>query len=158
MAPVPDEDLNAEILFNDPLIIVAGSRSKWLRRRAIQPAELVDELWCLTPDDLPIAPVVAQGFRALGLKPPLVTVRSNSPNLFYAMVRTGRFLAVAPVSTVQLGGRRLGLRPLPIKFDIPPSPKGIVTLKNRTISPVAKRFIDCAREVVKSLTKQTKRS
>jgi hypothetical protein len=28
---------------------------------------------------------------------------------------------------------------------------GIVTLKNRTISPVARLFIDCARSVVKPL-------
>jgi DNA-binding transcriptional LysR family regulator len=154
IAPIAHEDLSAEVLFNDQLIIVAGSSSKWLRRRVIDLAELVDEAWCLTPDDLPIAPFVAQAFRSLGLKPPRVTVRSNSPHLFYAMVRTGRFLAVAPASTVQLSGRRLGLRPLPIKFTIKPRPVGIVTLKNRTISPVAQRFIDCARKFVKSLTKR----
>jgi DNA-binding transcriptional LysR family regulator len=155
MAPVEHEDLNAEVLFNDPLIIVAGSRSKWLRRRVIDPAELVDEPWCLVPDDLPISPFVAEAFRSLGLKPPRIAVRSNSPHLFYAMVRTGRFLAVASASTVQLSGRRLGLRPLPIKFAIQPGPIGIVTLENRTISPVAQRFIDCAREVVRSLAKAT---
>jgi DNA-binding transcriptional LysR family regulator len=156
MAPVEHEDLNAEVLFKDPLIIVAGSRSKWLRRRAIDPAELIDEPWCLVPDDLPISPFVAEAFRSLGVKPPRVSVRSNSPHLFYAMVRTGRFLAVASTSTVQLSGRRLGLRPLPIKFAIQPGPIGIVTLRNRTISPVAQRFIDCAREFVKSLAKGIK--
>jgi hypothetical protein len=30
-------------------------------------------------------------------------------------------------------------------------PNGIVTLKNRTLSPVAQLFIDCAREVAKPL-------
>jgi hypothetical protein len=35
-------------------------------------------------------------------------------------------------------------------------PNGIVTLKNRTLSPVAQLFIDCAREVAKPLAK-TKR-
>jgi DNA-binding transcriptional LysR family regulator len=153
MAPIEHEDLNAEVLLKDPLIIVAGSRSKWLRRRVIDPAELIDEPWCLTPDDLPISPFVAEAFRSWGLKAPRVTVRSNSPHLFYAMVRTGRFLAVAPTSTVQLSGRRLGLKPLPIKFSIQPGPIGIVTLKNRTISPVAQRFIDCARDFVRSLSK-----
>jgi len=153
IAPITHEDLNAEVLFNDKLIIVAGSSSKWLRRRVIDPAELVDEAWCLPPDDLPISPLVAQAFRSLGLKSPRVTVRSNSPHLFYAMVRTGRFLTVAAASTVQLSGRRLGLRPLPVKFTIQPRQVGIVTLKDRTISPVAQRFIDCARKFVKSLTK-----
>jgi hypothetical protein len=33
-----------------------------------------------------------------------------------------------------------------------PHPVGIMTLKNRTLSPLAERFIDCAREVAKPLT------
>jgi DNA-binding transcriptional LysR family regulator len=142
--------LDAEVLFDDPLIIVAGSRSKWLRRRAISPAELVDEPWCLVPDELPIYPMFAEAFRSLGLKPPRVTVRANAPHLFYAMVRTGRFLTVAPASTVKLGSSNLGLRPLPIKFAIQQGPVAIVTLKNRTISPVAQRFIDCTRTFVRT--------
>src|SRR5262249_37591760 len=31
ITPVEHEDLNAEVLFDDPLVIVAGARSKWLR-------------------------------------------------------------------------------------------------------------------------------
>ena len=156
MAPIEHEELNAEILLDDPLIIVAGSRSKWLRRRKINPAEIVDEPWCLVPDDLPIFPFVAEAFRSLGLKTPHITVRANAPNLFYAMVRTGRFLSVAPASTVQLSGRHLGLRPVPVKLAIKPGPVGIVTLKNRTISPVAQLFIDWTRTFVRSLSKGTK--
>jgi hypothetical protein len=33
-------------------------------------------------------------------------------------------------------------------------PNGIATLKNRALSPVAKLFIDCAREVAKPLAKR----
>ena len=33
MAPSEQEDLDVEVLLDDPLVIVAGSRSKWLRRR-----------------------------------------------------------------------------------------------------------------------------
>jgi hypothetical protein len=33
-------------------------------------------------------------------------------------------------------------------------PNGIATLKNRTLSPVAQLFIDCAREVAKPLAKR----
>jgi DNA-binding transcriptional LysR family regulator len=156
ITPNKHEELDTEILFDDPLIIVAGSRNKWLRRRAVNLAELGGEPWCLTPDDLPISPFVAEAFRSRGLKPPRVIVRANSPHLFYAMVRTGRFLTVAPSSTVQLSGKPLGLKRLPIKLGIQPGPVGIVTVKNRTISPVAQRFIDCAREVVKSLAKGAK--
>ena len=151
------DDLNADALLDDPLIIVAGSRSKWLRRRAVDPAELVKEPWCLVPSDLPIFPFFAEAFNSLGLKTPHVSLRANSPLLFYAMARTGRFLTLAPTSTVQLSGRLLGLQPLRIKFAIQPGPVGIITLKNRTISPVAQRFIDCARALVRTLSKRTTR-
>jgi hypothetical protein len=33
-------------------------------------------------------------------------------------------------------------------------PNGIVTLKNRTLSPVAQLFIDCAREIAKPLARR----
>src|SRR5262249_60297136 len=39
---------------------------------------------------------------------------------------------------------------LPVDFPRRPWPVGIVTLKNRTLSPVVERFIACAREVAKS--------
>jgi hypothetical protein len=32
------------------------------------------------------------------------------------------------------------------------TPVAVITLKNRTLSPVAQVFIDCAREIVKRLT------
>jgi hypothetical protein len=54
---------------------------------------------------------------------------------------------------MRLNGRRLGLRQLPIKLVIRPGPVGIVTLVNRTLNPVAERFIDCAREVCRPLAK-----
>jgi DNA-binding transcriptional LysR family regulator len=155
MTPNEDEDLNTEILFEDPLIVVAGSGSKWLRRRTIDVAELIDEPWCFAPYDLvPVGPFVAQAFRARGLGVPRLTVRSNSTHLYYAMVHTGRFLSLAPASTLRLSGKRLGLKAVPVDIPIQPAPRGIVTLKNRTISPATQLFIDYARKLTKSLSKR----
>lgn len=43
--PIPEDDLNAEILFEEPLVVVTGAQSPWARRRKIDLAELVDEKW-----------------------------------------------------------------------------------------------------------------
>jgi hypothetical protein len=43
---------------------------------------------------------------------------------------------------------------LPVELPTARRPNGIVTLKNRALSPVAKLFIDCAREVAKPLAKR----
>ena len=49
---------------------------------------------------------------------------------------------------------RFALRKLPIELPIQPFAVAIVALKNRTISPVAQLFIDCAREVARPLVKR----
>jgi hypothetical protein len=51
-------------------------------------------------------------------------------------------------SLVRFSGQRLALKTLPIGLPIPIGPVGIVTLKNRTLNPVTRLFIEAAREVV----------
>jgi DNA-binding transcriptional LysR family regulator len=66
---------------------------------------------------------------------------------------TKEYLAIWPGSVLHFNGRRLGLKALPIDLPMRPWPVAIVTLKNRSISPVAKLFIECAREVAGPLVK-----
>jgi DNA-binding transcriptional LysR family regulator len=119
-------------------------------RRKIEPIELLDERWCLSDYDVAVGASVAHGFRALGLQVPQLTVRANSPHLLFAMVSTGRFLCVASPATLHLHGERFGLKALSVEIPFQPVPVGIVTLKNRTVSPVAQLFIDCARELARA--------
>jgi hypothetical protein len=42
---------------------------------------------------------------------------------------------------------------LPVKLPIAPVPVGVVTLKNRTLTPVARLFIDGTREFARRLMK-----
>jgi DNA-binding transcriptional LysR family regulator len=153
VTPIADEDLNAEILFDDPLFVVAGTNSKWVRRRRIKPAELLNETWCLPPYDILIGSHIAEAFRAQGLDVPRHTVVSASIQLFSALLATGRFLGVLSDSTLRLSGKRLSLKPLPVEFSIRPGPVGIVTLKDRAVSPVAQLFIDHARKIARPLAK-----
>jgi DNA-binding transcriptional LysR family regulator len=153
VTPVADDDLDAEILFDDPLFVVAGTNSKWVRRRGIEPAELLDETWCLPPYDRLIGSLIAEAFSSQGLDVPRHTVVSSSIQLFNALLATGRFLGVLSDSTLRLSGKRLSLKALPVEFSIRPGPVGIVTLKDRTVGPAAQLFIDHARKVAKPLAK-----
>ena len=49
--------------------------------------------------------------------------------------------------------RFCSLKVLPVKLPARPWLITIATLKNRTLSPVVERFIECAREVAKALAK-----
>jgi DNA-binding transcriptional LysR family regulator len=49
---------------------------------------------------------------------------------------------------------RAELKVLPVELPTAPVSVGIVTLKNRTLSPVAQLFIEHARELAKPLAKK----
>lgn len=151
VTPTLDADLNSETLFDDPLLIAAGVDSKWCKRRSIDAAELIEEPWALPRYDTFVGSRVVEAFRARGLDPPRHAVTTHSIQLLTALLATGRFLAVLSRSALRLSGKRLGLRALPVNLHLWSGPVGIVTLKNRTLSPASELFIDCAREIAKPL-------
>jgi DNA-binding transcriptional LysR family regulator len=68
-----------------------------------------------------------------------------------SLVMTGRFVAIFPASALQFSAKQAEVVVLPIHLPMTAVPVGIVTLKNRTLSPVAKKFIEHTREVAKPL-------
>jgi DNA-binding transcriptional LysR family regulator len=151
MPDVKDDDLNTEVLFEDPLFVVAGINSRWTRCRKLALNDLVDEAWAMPPPDLSGGALFRDAFRASGLAIPHVAVASYGTQLPSALVSTGRFLTMLPGSYLKFNAKRFGLKALPVKLPIPPVPAGVVTLKNRTLSPLAQLFIKCARDVAKPL-------
>jgi len=143
-------DLNLEYLFDDPLRIVAGLRSRWARRRIIDLAELVDEPWILTHPDAWNYLRVAEAFQARGLEMPKVRLFGFSVHLVNHFVANGPFITATPKSVA----RFCSLKVLPVKLPVLSWPVAIATLRNRTLSPVVGRFMECAREVTKPLAKR----
>jgi len=149
--PLHEVDLDAEILFKECVRIVAGARNRWARRRHIRLSELMAEPWALPPPDSLPGRYVRDAFRASGLDTPPATVFTASLHLLAnALPLTGRFLSVVPESVLRFSGARLPLKILPVDFQVEPGSVGIVWLKNRTLSPVARRFLECARRVAQS--------
>jgi DNA-binding transcriptional LysR family regulator len=151
-----DASLNVETLFDEQIFVVAGANSRWAHRRKIELADLVDEPWALPRRDSPVGSLMADAFRAGGLEPPQPSVVCFSFQMHNALLATGRFLSMASGSMLRLSAKRLSVKILPIELRIRPRPVGIVTLKNRTISPVAQLFIECAREVAKTLASDSR--
>ncbi|MFL6821020.1 MAG: LysR substrate-binding domain-containing protein, partial [Xanthobacteraceae bacterium] len=69
------------------------------------------------------------------------------------LLATGRFLSIVPASVFRFPASHPGLKRLPIELPTTRRSIAIITLKNRTLNPVAQIFIDCARKLVKPLTK-----
>jgi DNA-binding transcriptional LysR family regulator len=149
--PFAENDLEAEILFDDHVRIVVGKRSKWARSRTLKLADLADEPWILAPPDTLAGSLTADLFRVNGLKVPRAPLTTLSIHLYCQLAASGRFVTVLPTSVLQFRGKALGLKMLPIKLPVQPRPVAFVKLKHRTLSPVAQRFVECAREITKPL-------
>jgi DNA-binding transcriptional LysR family regulator len=151
--PIADEGLSFEFLFDDPSVVVAGAQSPWVRRRRIEFADLVNELWVLPPPGSGIASLAMEAFRASALGYPRTTVVTDSPQVRMSLLATGRFVTILPSSALKFPTRRSEFKVLPVELPEIRVPNGIVTLKNRALSPVAQLFIEHARDVAKPLVK-----
>jgi DNA-binding transcriptional LysR family regulator len=139
---VPVDDLAVDVLFEEPFVVTASPDSRWAHRRKISLSELVDEPWILPRPGTWNYDVVAREFRARDLGEPKVAMTTFIGQLNAHLVRNGPYLTVHPYSWALYN--RLAV----LSVDIPrvSIPVAIITLKDRSLSPIAQRFAECARE------------
>jgi DNA-binding transcriptional LysR family regulator len=147
------EELAAEVLFHDSLAIMAAADNPLARRRKLTLADLANEPWILYPFDSSFGSVIAAAFRANGHEPPRATVTSLSFNAQSELMATGRFLTVLPGFMQHSAGRNPQLKALPVTLSSSRLPIGLITLKNRTLTPLAQQFISHVRAFAKPLAK-----
>ena len=151
-----EPDINVEPVHHDQLFVVASAHSKWARQRRIGLADLVQEAWVQAPAEMEPGSPTLEAFRSAGLPDPRVVVMSSSLNLRYGLLATGRFITMIPDSVLHYVPQRASIRTLPIKLPRWHVPTCALTLKDRTMSPLAQRFIDCLHELAKPLARGQK--
>jgi DNA-binding transcriptional LysR family regulator len=148
--PTVEHQFDFEFLFEDSFVVVAGARHPWVRRRKIALTELIDEPWVLSPLEMTLGQLTVEAFRACGLEHPRMTVVSATPEVRLSLLATGRFLSIFPTSSLRFPTPRPELKVLSVELPMRRVPNGIITLKNRALSPVAELFIQHAREVART--------
>jgi DNA-binding transcriptional LysR family regulator len=151
------DDVTVEVVFEDRIVVAVGMQSPWSRRRKIELAELVDEPWFVSPAGSWTRPFVEAAFAAKGLAMPQITVASYSVPLQYSLCATGKFITATSGLTLHFNGKQQGVKALPIDLPIWPWPVAIVTLKNRTLSPIVKVFIEYVHTFFAQLRQQVER-
>jgi DNA-binding transcriptional LysR family regulator len=146
-----DDSLETELLYADPAFVLAGTKNPWSRRRKVKLADLMNEPWVLPPPESGVSAANAAIFRSAELELPAAIVVCSNGIARLALAAEGRFLTISSESVLRFAGRDMAVKALPINLPPIQRPVGIVKLKNRTLSPVAQLFIDCAREVAKPL-------
>ncbi len=148
-------DVEATVLFDDRQFVMAGQSNKWARRRRIKLADLIDEPWILPPPESIVGVHIAEVFRSHGLPPPTAQVVSFSIPLRHTLLAAGRFLTMHPAIMVSLS-RHVPLKRLDVDFAGLARPVGIITLKHRTLSPLAELFVDTARKLATPLARASR--
>ena len=147
---ITEPDLVAETLFDESLVVVAGSESRWAKRRNLTLADLIGEPWVLAQPGSLARSLHEEVFRRSGVEVPSAKVLTVSLYLQLRLIETGRWLSLIPASVMRFGSKQMHIKVLPIKILAPPAPIGFVRVKDRTLTPLAERFIECSRKVANS--------
>lgn len=153
--PTADERWNFEFLFEDSYVVAAGARNKWARRRNIQLSDLAKERWVLPPRESVIGSILTQAFLASGFEYPRATVVTDSPHMRVSLLETGRFITVFPTSALKFLARGAALKTLSVELPAARRPNGMITVRDRAVSPIVQLVMDSARELAKPMTKRT---
>ena len=124
-APFAEEDLIAETLFHELMVVVTGATNRWARRRRIELRELIEEPWVLAqPDSLPRR-LQEEAFHASRLEAPRANVLLVSLQLYTMLLATGRWIGMISGSIMRYGAKEMSLKILPVKVLSPPRAVGI---------------------------------
>lgn len=132
-------------LFVDRQVVMVGRDSRWSRRRNLSLADLAAEPWILPAADTEIGRLIDEAFRDAASEPPHRRIVAYSVPLTLHLLSTGRYISLLP----QIVAQRNRHWPIRVLAVTPPRIErtvGIVTLKGRTLTPLAHAFIDCAKQ------------
>jgi DNA-binding transcriptional LysR family regulator len=153
------EEFGSELFFDESLVVVCGRENPWAaRRKKFGVAELIDEAWVMPDSDNIIAPLIVAAFGSLGLPAPRAKIVSNSLSVRSKMAANGHFLTILPGSIFYGRKERQALKILPVLLPIETQPVEIITLKNRTPTPVVALFIESLRAEGKLLARAARGS
>jgi DNA-binding transcriptional LysR family regulator len=151
------DEIHTEIIFDDAWFVVCGIQNPLARRRKITLGALAREPWTLPPYANVAGSFAAQLFRAAGGDPPATAVTCGTVEMQTALLAQGPYLAFYPRSVLIFGAARASVKTLPVELPLQPPPVGILTWRNRTLSPVVQLFMDRLRAVAKPLVQSQAR-
>ncbi len=151
MSNSEEDDMQTEILFHDPLVVIAGKHNPLTRRRHLNLKDVIDQPWILGTSEGFLGPFIDEAFRSAGLETPQTRVVSASTYLRNNLLLAGPFLTIHPEAMLRYPKPHPSLRALPIELPTTRRPIGLIALKHRTMSPLANLVRSVARDVAKSI-------
>ena len=156
--PFDEDDLEAEVVYNDDTVVIASRQSKWAKARKLKLGDLAGERWILPPPGTMHGAGVPKVFRDSGSQMPPALITTLSIHLCLRLVADAQFVTMLPASVLGFGNKDDSLKVLPIRIPAARRPVAIVALKNRTRSPAASLFIECVHRAAKEDARASRRA
>ena len=144
-------DIEAEQLYEDSPVVMAGTRSPWTRRGRLRLADLVNSPWVLPPVGSSARASIDAAFVSQGLSPPIAQVSTFSMPLCHQLLAGGKYLAILPRGASLLA-QRLPIKALKVDFASITRAVGLMTLRDRTLSPLGQLFMEAARAAAEAIS------
>lgn len=141
------EDLATQVLFKEPLAVMAARRHPLIGRKKLALADTLTERWTLSPPGSFLGRIVVDQFRHRKLELPASIVTTLSIHMRLSLLASGGFLTMLPARMVAEPAHKSWLRALSI--DLPESVGAItaLTVRKRTGSSALKLFMKACDEV-----------
>jgi DNA-binding transcriptional LysR family regulator len=146
------ERFDQEVLFQEPIVVVAGLRHSLLRRNTVSYRDLAEARWILPPPDSVVHGPVLQMFAQHGLSNPRPYAETTSYLLIRSLLIDQDAVAALPLSVVRHDIERGDIAIVPVQLPHEPLSVGIVTVRDRVLLPAASQLLFCIREAGKQMS------
>jgi DNA-binding transcriptional LysR family regulator len=133
--------------------VVAGSHHPQARRHRVRLGDLTEQAWVLPPANTLISTLVTDAFLRSGLSAPRVSVVAPPLLLRLIFASRGRLLTAVPAIVLRGTAKEMSIKRVPVELPANRRPVGLVTLKDRVLSPVAQLFVEHTRTVARTMAK-----
>ncbi|WNC71352.1 LysR family transcriptional regulator [Thalassotalea psychrophila] len=154
---VPDQDgLTNEVLYHEPVVIVARADHPLQSRKNLTLHDLVDQQWILPPRETMLRSEIDGAFHREGLDVPVNPVESVSILTNRTLLKNTDMITALPLQVV-LTYEEIGLmKRLDIPLIIEPGPIGVTLRAQRQLPPAAQYLLEALREEAEKLTSRYK--
>lgn len=145
-----NDGLTYEMLYEDPLCIVASPTHPMSQERKIRFADLANQQWILPPQGTGFHDHIRRVLTELGSEVPKRAIETLSIPIMYGMLASGEYLAFATRSQYRFTAMRPLLRQLTVELPEIAAPICSVTLEGRHLTATGMRFLECLRDLLNS--------
>jgi len=149
---LPDQfeggDLDIESMEGEAMVVVARPGHALFDKASLKVADLVAQSWILHPTGSPMRRRIEQALQEASMAPPPDILETSSILATTALLETTDMIAVVPLDVAQHYANYGMLAILPVELPIAMAKLGVLTRKEKELSPAVRAFLRTLKESI----------